>query len=111
MAVLIPRYHSNAASEYSTFFCLYNCARSLSALGVMLTRYALLGFKLGEKFPRGPRSSFFHIFQTPTDAFLRIRAGGKVEQALIGFGILHDGRCLPVYRQHHRALAFLKLFQ
>src|ERR1039457_6927900 len=108
--LLSPSYHSRAASEYSALICLYNCARSRSACGVILTTYAMLGFKLGEKLSRWPCPSCFHILQTLTDAFLLIRHGGKVEQALIGFGVLDNSRCLPIHRKHHGALALLELF-
>src|ERR1700674_1713245 len=75
----------------------------------MLTAYAMLGFELVEKLLRGPSFSFFRVLQALTDAFLCIDAGSDVEQALIGLGILHDGRCLPPHREHHRALALLEL--
>jgi hypothetical protein len=70
----------------------------------------MLRFKFGEKLPRWPRPSLFHILQSLPDAFLFIRAGCDVEQALIGFGVLHNGRSLPIHRKHHGALALLKLF-
>jgi hypothetical protein len=72
----------------------------------MLTAYAMHGFELVEKLLRGPSFSLFRVLQALTDAFLCINAGRNVEQALIGFGILHDGRCLPPHREHHRAFAF-----
>jgi hypothetical protein len=56
----------------------------------------MLRFKFGEKLPRWPRPSLFHILQSLPDAFLFIRAGCDVEQALIGIGVLHNGRSLPV---------------
>src|SRR5208337_1036896 len=34
---------------------------------------------------------------------------GKVEQALIGCGVLHHSRCLPIHRKYHGALALLEL--
>lgn len=73
----------------------------------MLTTYAMLRFKLGEKFPRWPCPSCFHILQALTDSFLFIRPGGNVEQALIRLGVLYDGCCLPVHCKHHGALALL----
>ena len=59
---------------------------------------------------RRASASVGYIIEPLTDAFLCIGAGGNVEQALIGFGVLHDSRRLPLYRKHHRALALFKLF-
>src|SRR5208337_1923690 len=109
MAALIPQYHSRAASENSALICPYRRARSRSAWGVMLTTYAMPGFKLSEKLPRWPCPSFFHILQTLAHGFLLIGASGKVEQALIGCGVLHHSRCLPIHRKYHGALALLEL--
>src|SRR5208337_2662578 len=69
----------------------------------------MLRFKLGEKLPRWPRPSRFHILQTLTDRFFFISPGGNVKQPLIGLGILHYSRGLPVYREHHGTLALLEL--
>jgi len=68
------------------------------------------GFKFVEELPRGPCSSFFHILQTLADAFLRVGTGGNVKQALIGLGVLHDGRGLPLHPKHHGRLLFLSCF-
>jgi len=65
----------------------------------------MLGFERFEKFPGGPKLSFSHILQTLTDPLFRINARGNVEQALIGFSILHDGRRLPLHGKVHRPLA------
>jgi hypothetical protein len=45
-----------------------------------------------------------------TDRLLSIRAGRNVEQSLVGFGVLHYSRGLPVNCEHHGALGFLKVF-
>jgi hypothetical protein len=58
----------------------------------LLTTYAVSGFELAEKLPRGASLSFVRVVQALTDTFFCIRAGGDVEQALIDFGVLHD-RC------------------
>src|SRR5713226_254804 len=58
--------------------------------------------------PAGP-----FLFSRPpglTDAFLHMDVGGNVDQVLVGFGILHDSRCLSLHRKHHRALVLFKLF-
>jgi hypothetical protein len=59
---------------------------------------------------RRASASVGYVIKPLADAFLCIGAGGDVKQALIGFGILHDGGRLPLYRKHHGALALLKLF-
>jgi hypothetical protein len=43
------------------------------------------------------------------DSFLRAGPAGNIEQSLVGLGVLHDGGCLPLYRQDHRALTFSEL--
>ena len=65
-------------------------------------------FELVEKLRRRPDLSFFRVLQALTDAFRCIGAGGNVEQALIGFDLLHDGR-LPIYRKQDRPPAFFQL--
>jgi hypothetical protein len=35
--------------------------------------------------------------------------GGNIEQALIGCGVLHDGRRLAFHSEHDRTLGFLEL--
>jgi hypothetical protein len=50
-----------------------------------------------------------HVVQTLAYAFFRIRSSGNVEQALICFCVLHDGRCLSLDREHNRAFALLEL--
>src|SRR6267378_1655539 len=57
----------------------------------------------------GPGASVGHVIEPLADPFFRIRAGGDVEQALVRLGILHDGRSLSLYSEHHGALAFLQL--
>jgi len=66
-------------------------------------------FKLGEELPGWPDSPVSSVLQTLADALFGVGAPGNIQQALIGFRILHDGRCLPVHREHDGALAPLKL--
>src|SRR5271157_4491231 len=106
MASLSPRYHFRAASECSAWMTSYRSARSRSARGVMLTRYAMPVLELVEKFPGRPDFSLSRILQALTDAFLCIGPGGDIEQSLIGFGVLDDGRRLPLHGEHHGALVF-----
>src|SRR5215469_7685345 len=109
MASLSARYHSKAASECSALISPYRLTRSRSAREVILTRYAMRGFELGEKLPRGPGLSFFRILQALPDTFLGVGTGGDIEKVLVSFSILHDGSCFPLNSENHRALAFLKL--
>jgi hypothetical protein len=44
------------------------------------------------------------------EAFLSIGTGRNVKRSLISLGILHDGRCLPLYGKDDGALGLLKLF-
>jgi hypothetical protein len=57
----------------------------------------------------GTGAAVGHVIKSLADSFFRIRAGGDIEQALIGFGVLHDGRSLPLHRKHHGPLAFFQL--
>jgi hypothetical protein len=70
----------------------------------------MLGFEIVEKLPRRPDLSFLRVLQPLTDAFLDIGMGSNVEQTLVGFGILYDSRSPSLYRKHHGALIFFKLF-
>jgi hypothetical protein len=68
------------------------------------------GFKLLEKLPCRAGAAIRYVIKPLADAFLSIGARGDVEQALIGFRILHDGGGLSVNREHYGAFGFLKLF-
>jgi hypothetical protein len=50
-----------------------------------------------------------YIVQALTDAFAGVGTGSEVEEALVGFGILHDGCRLAVDRQNHRTLGLSQL--
>jgi len=68
------------------------------------------GFEVSEKLSRGPEPTLFGVLKALTDALRGMGTGGYVEQALIGFGILYNGRRFPLHGQHHGALGFLELF-
>lgn len=70
----------------------------------------MLGLEFVEELPGGPQPSLPGVLQALADALIRIGAGGDVEQALVGFRILHNSRGLPIYREDHGALALLELF-
>jgi hypothetical protein len=57
-----------------------------------------------------PKFSVFRVFKALTDSFLCIGVGGNVEQMLIRFSVLNDGRSLAIHRKHHGALTFFQLF-
>jgi len=59
------------------------------------------GFELVEEFSRRPDPAFPNIPQSLVDTFRRIGLSGGIEEPLIGFGILHNGRGFSVHRQHH----------
>jgi hypothetical protein len=55
-------------------------------------------------------TSVCDVVQTLTDTFLSIGTGGNVEEALIGFGVLHNGSGFSVHCQHHRTFCLFELF-
>jgi hypothetical protein len=61
--------------------------------------------RISSKTSLAGRTSVGYILEGLTDSFLFIRAGRNVEQTLVGFGVLHDGRRLPVHGKHDGALA------
>jgi hypothetical protein len=63
-------------------------------------------FELVEKLSGRSEFSFFRVFKSLTKAFFCIGVGGNVEQTLISFSILNDGRGLAIHGKHHRTLAF-----
>ena len=50
-----------------------------------------------------------YVIKPLADTLVHIGAGGDVEQALIGFGVLHNGLGLALDREHYGPLAFLEL--
>src|ERR1700722_15561889 len=74
-----------------------------------LTRYAMRGFEFGEELFGVPALPVPGLFQALADAFASVGAGGDIEQALIGLGILHDSRGPAFDREHHRPLALFEL--
>jgi hypothetical protein len=69
------------------------------------------GFEVREKLSRAPDPALFGVLQTLAGALLGIGTGGDVEQALVGFGVLHDGRRPPPHSQHTTGrLVFLSCF-
>jgi hypothetical protein len=59
---------------------------------------------------RRASTSMGYVIKPLPDAFHGIGAGCNVKQALIGFCVLHNRRCLPLYRKYYGALALFELF-
>jgi hypothetical protein len=70
----------------------------------------MFGFELAEESSCRPYFPFLRILQALPDTFLYVGARCNVEQSLIGFGVLHNGRSLALHGKHYGALAFLELF-
>jgi len=66
-------------------------------------------FEVLENLPRRTDFALFYVLQTLTDALFSIGSCGNVKQALISFGVLHDGRSLPFNRKHHGPAGLFKL--
>lgn len=84
MASRRTSYQREAVSQCPASIFPYRSARLRSARAEILTRYAMLSFKLFEKFSDGSASAFFHVFEALPDAFLGRGEGCNIEQALIG---------------------------
>jgi hypothetical protein len=67
------------------------------------------GFKLGKELAYRPELSFPRILKALADAFIRIGAGGNIEQVLVSLGILHDGGRFSVYGEHEGTFALLEM--
>ena len=76
----------------------------------MLTRYAILGFKLVKKLSGWSCTAVCYVVEPLANTFLSIGARDNVEQTLIGFGVPHDGGSFTINREHYRAFGLLELF-
>jgi hypothetical protein len=76
---------------------------------MILTRYVMSGFELGEELFGGTAFAEPRFFQSLTDPFIDIGAGGDVQEPLVRPGILHDGGSLAFYGQHYGPLTFPEL--
>jgi hypothetical protein len=70
----------------------------------------MLAANLVEDLSRRKSATACHIIQALANALFRIRSGGEVQQALVGFRILDDGGGFSVHRKHHRAFGLPELF-
>jgi hypothetical protein len=62
-------------------------------------------------FPRGKDAAFGNIFAALQDAFFGVCPRRNIEQALIGFSVLHNRGGLAIDRQNNRAFRFLELLE
>jgi len=69
----------------------------------------MLGSELGEERTGGASLTAPGFFQALADSFSCVCARGDVEETLVGLGILNNGGCLPLNREHYRALRFMEL--
>src|SRR4051812_5237276 len=67
------------------------------------------GFKIREKLSSRSELTLFGVLQALSNALVRMGEGSYIQQALVGFGVLHDGGRLSLYRQHYGPLRFLEL--
>src|ERR1700674_1490939 len=110
MACLSPRYQAKAASEDRAPILLWRPKRSRCARGVILTRYAMRRFKFRKELFDVAAFPLLGFLQALADSLEDVRAGGNVEQPLVGLGVLHNGRGFTLNRQDDGALALLELF-
>lgn len=68
------------------------------------------GFEVLEKLPRWADLPLCRVRQALADALLGIGARSNIEQALVGFGVLHDGRRFSLHGQYYGALGLFELF-
>jgi hypothetical protein len=83
---------------------------SRKARSVSLTRYGTIAPEHLQSFVRGVRATLLYILKALPDSLKSIRLRGNIQQALIGFGILHNRFRLSIDGKHQRSLGLLKLF-
>jgi hypothetical protein len=108
-ASLSPMYHFSPASESLPWTSWNRMARSSRARGVILTRYAISSFELGKKLLYRLKLSLPLVLQALPDSLFGVCLSGDIEQALVGFGVLHNGRCLPVDSKYKGAFALFEV--
>ena len=62
-----------------------------------------------QRFAGGSHTALFHVFETLTDAFECICLGCDIQEALIGFGILHDSFSFSVHCKNERLFRFFEM--
>src|SRR5438552_6362999 len=82
---------------------------SRRARSANLTRYGMVSAEHLQSFTRGTHTTLLCVFDALPDALKCVGLRGHVEQALIGFGILHDRLRLAIDRKNQRFLRFLEM--
>src|SRR5207244_10905123 len=82
---------------------------SRRARSANLTRYGMVAPEHFQSFTRRTHTTLLYVFEALPDSLKRIGLCGNVEQALIGFRILHDRFRLPIDRKNQRFLRFLEM--
>src|SRR2546421_12421952 len=81
---------------------------SRRARSANLTRYGMVAAEHLQCFTRRTHTTLLYVFEALPDSLKRIGLCGNVEQALIGFGILHDRFRLSIDCKNQRFLRFLE---
>src|SRR5207247_6785976 len=84
--------------------CMSRRARSVS-----LTRYRMVAPEHFQSFTRRTHTTLLCVFDALPDSLKRIGLCGNVEQALIGFGILHDCFRFSIDCKNYRFLRSLEV--
>src|SRR5438270_12211056 len=82
---------------------------SRRARSASLTRYGMVAAEHFQSFARRTHTTLLCVFEALPDALKRISLRGDVEQALIGFGILHDRFRLSIDCKNQRFLRSLEV--
>src|SRR5437660_4287559 len=82
---------------------------SRRARSANLTRYGMVAAEHLQCFTGRTHTTLLYVFEALPDSLKPIGLCGNVEQALIGFGILHDRFRLSIDRKNQRFLRFLKV--
>jgi hypothetical protein len=86
-------------------------AKSRNARPESLTRYPTAAPEFFESFPSRPSAPFSEVFNSLPYALSFIGVRRKVQQSLIGFGILHDRFGLSVDSKNQRFSRLFQMFQ
>src|SRR6266480_2841574 len=82
---------------------------SRRARSANLTRYGMVAAEHLQSFTRGTHTTLLYVFEALPDSLKSIGLRGDVEQALIGFGILHDRFRLSIDCKNQRLLRLFEM--
>jgi hypothetical protein len=85
-------------------------SRSRKARSVSLTWYDMAAPEDFQRFASRTHAALFQVFEALTDAFEYICLRGDIQEALIGFGILHDGFGLTVDGENEWFFGLFEMF-